>query len=64
MSVAIDLRVVLLPALEEELAVSCHDKEAACLRGFIIVEDRERVVMVGIWQGAGVALAAMQLWIG
>ena len=57
-----DLRVVLLLALEERLAVSYHEEEAARLRGFIMVKDRERAVVVGILQGASVALAAMQLW--
>ena len=42
--------------------VSHHEEEAARLWGFIVVEDHERAVVVGIWQGAGVALATMQLW--
>jgi hypothetical protein len=49
--------------LEERLAASRHEEEAAHLRGFILVEDHEWVVVAGIWQGASVALAAMQLWI-
>ena len=40
---------------------SRYEEEAARLRGFIIAEDRERAVVAGIWQGVGVALAAMQL---
>ena len=61
-SAVTDLHVVLLPALEEQLAVSHHEEEAARLWGFIVAEDHEWVVVVGIWQGASVALAAMQLW--
>jgi hypothetical protein len=41
MSRVIDLHVVLLPALEERLAISCHKEEATYLRGFIVAEDRE-----------------------
>lgn len=61
MFIASDLHVVLLPALEEQLEVSHHEAEAARLRVFIAAEDHERVTMAGIRQGAGVALAAMQL---
>ena len=65
MSVASDLRVVLSPsALEEELAATRHEAEVACLWETLAVEDHERAVVVGIQQGAGVALAAMQLRIG
>jgi hypothetical protein len=41
MSGASDLRVILLPALEEQLAASHHEEEAADLRGFIVAEDHE-----------------------
>ena len=61
---AADLRVVLFLALEEQLAVSRHEVEVACLWGFIMAEDHEQVVVAGIQQGAGSALAAMQLWTG
>jgi hypothetical protein len=33
--------------------------EEACLREFLLMEDRERAVVVGIRQGVGVALTAM-----
>ena len=59
MSVAADLCVFLLPALEEQLVVSCHEEEVAHLWGFIIAEDREWAVVAGIQQGASVALATM-----
>ena len=62
MCAASDLRVVLLPALEEQLVVSRHEEEIARLWGFIVVEDHEWKVEVGIRQGDGVALTAMQLW--
>jgi hypothetical protein len=63
MSVAADLRVVLLLALEGQLVISCHE-EAARLRGFIVAEDHEWAVVAGISQGAGIALATMQLRTG
>ena len=59
MSAAADLRVVLLPALEEQLMVSCHEEEVAHPQGFIIAEDHEQAVVAGIRPGAGVALATM-----
>jgi len=62
MSIDSDLRVISLPALEERLAFSRHEEEVAHLWGFIVAEDHERVVVVGIRQGANIALAAMQLW--
>ena len=46
------------------MAASRHEEEAARLRGFIIAEDHERAVVARIQQGAGVALAAMQLRVG
>jgi hypothetical protein len=58
MSIATDLRVVLLLALEGQLVISCHE-EAARLWGFIVAEDHEWVVVAGISQGAGIALATM-----
>ena len=61
MSIAFDLHVILLPALEEQLAASHHEEEAARLRDIIVAEDHELAVVAGIWQGAGVALATMQL---
>jgi len=64
MPTASDLRVVSLPALEEQLVASRHEEEVAHLRGFIVVEDCEWVVLAGIWQGASVALVAMQLRTG
>jgi hypothetical protein len=42
------------------MAVSPHE-EVARLRGFIMAEDREWVVVAGIRQGVSVALVAMQL---
>jgi hypothetical protein len=62
MAIASNLGVILLLALEEQLVASHHEEEVACLWGFIIAEDRERAVVAGIQQGAGVALATMQLW--
>jgi hypothetical protein len=56
---ASDLRIVSLPALEEQLVASHHEEEAARLRGFIIAEDHEWAVVAGIQQGVNVALAAM-----
>jgi hypothetical protein len=47
--------------LEERLAVSHHEEEAARLRGFIVAEDREWAVVAGIRQGASITLVAMQL---
>jgi hypothetical protein len=47
MSVAADLRVVLLPALEGQLEVSRHE-EAVHLWGFIVAEDHERAAMAGV----------------
>ena len=64
MSIASDLRVILLPALEEQLAASRHEAKAARLREFIVLEDRERAVVARIRQGANVALVAMQLRVG
>jgi hypothetical protein len=58
-SAASNLLVVLLPALEEQLAASRHEMEEACLREFLLMEDRERAVVVGIRQGVSVALTAM-----
>ena len=48
---AYDLRVVLLPALEERLAASRHEEEAGHLWKFVIAEDHERAGLAGIWQG-------------
>jgi hypothetical protein len=48
-SAASDLLVVLLPALEEQLAASRHEMEEACLMEFLLMEDRERAVVAGIW---------------
>ena len=62
MSTASDLQVISLPALEEQLATSHHEEEAARLWGFIIAKHHERVVVARIQQGVGVTLAAMQLW--
>ena len=49
----------LLPALEEQLATSHDEEEATHLWGFIVVEDHEWAVVVGIHLGASVALATM-----
>jgi hypothetical protein len=46
----------LFSVLEKQLAASRHEMEEARLW-----EDRERVVVARIWQGAGVALAALLL---
>ena len=51
MSAASDLRVVSLPALEEQLVASRHEEKVARLRGFIVAEDHERAGLAGIWQG-------------
>ena len=61
MSIACDLRVISLSALEEQLVASRHEEEATQLWGFIIAEDHEQAVVAGIQQGASVALTAMQL---
>ena len=59
--VASDLLIVLLSALEEQLAASHHETEEAHLWAFLLMEDHERAVVVGIRQGVDIALAAMQL---
>ena len=64
MYVAFSLRVILLPALEEQLAASCHEAEVTHLRETLVVKNREWVVVARIWQGVSVALATMQLHIG
>ena len=38
------------------------EEEVAHLRGFIVVEDHEQVMVAGTRQGASVTLASMQLW--
>ena len=43
---------------------SRHEAEVARLHEFIVVEDHERAMEAGIRQGAGVALATMQLRVG
>ena len=53
--VASDLLVVLLPALEEQLVASHNEMEEAHLWEFLLMEDHERAVVVGIRQGAGIA---------
>ena len=58
-SIASDLLVVLLPALEEQLEASRHETEEARLQEFLLMEDHEWAMVVGIWKGASVALAAM-----
>ena len=60
-SAASDLLVILLPALEEQLLVSHHEMEEAHLQEFLLIEDHEQAMVVGIWKGAIVALTAMQL---
>jgi hypothetical protein len=50
--------------LEEQLAASRHEDDEACLREVLLMEDRERVVISGIRQGGGVALATAQLCSG
>ena len=45
---ASNLYVISLPALEEQLVASRHEEEVARLRGFIIVENCEWAVVVGI----------------
>jgi hypothetical protein len=45
--------------LEEQLAASCHEMKEARLREVLLMEDRERAMVAGIWQGVGVALASM-----
>jgi hypothetical protein len=57
--IASDLRIVSLPALEEQLVASHLEEEAARLRGFIIAKDHEWAVVAGIQQGVNVALATM-----
>lgn len=45
---ASDLLVVLLLALEELLAASCHEIEEAHLQEFLLIEYYEQAVVVGI----------------
>jgi hypothetical protein len=47
-SAASDLLVVLLPVLEEQLAASRHEMEEACLREFLLMEDRKQAVVARI----------------
>jgi hypothetical protein len=54
----------LLPVLKEQLVTSRHEVEEACLWEVLLMEDHERAVVAGIRQGAGIALAALQLCIG
>lgn len=56
--------VVMLLALEEQLAPSRHETEEAYLREVLLKEEHERAVVIGVWQGASIALAAMQLRTG
>ena len=56
---ASDLLLVLLPALEEQLAASRHETEEARLWETLLMEDHERAVVARVWQGAGVALTAL-----
>jgi hypothetical protein len=56
-----DVLVFLLPALEEQLSVSRHETEEAHLWEVLQMVDRKRMVVARVRQGAGVALAAMQL---
>ena len=58
---ASDPLVVLLPALEEQLAASRHETEEACLQEVLLMEDRERMVVDRVWQGAGITLVALLL---
>jgi hypothetical protein len=48
MSTNFDLHAFLSSALEKELVASHHEVEVARLRESLTVEDRERVVVVGI----------------
>jgi hypothetical protein len=58
------LHVAFLLALEERLAASLHEKKAAHLLGFIIVEEHMQAVVAGIRQRTNVFLASMQLRTG
>jgi hypothetical protein len=40
-----------LPALEKQLAASCHEVEEVHLQEVLLMEDRERAVVAGICQG-------------
>ena len=43
-----DLLVVLLPALEEQLATSHHETKEARLREVLLMEDHERAVVARV----------------
>jgi hypothetical protein len=58
-STASDLLIVLLPALEEQLAASRHKTKEAHLQEFLLMEDHERAMVVRILQGAGITLTTM-----
>lgn len=45
---ASNLYVILSPALEEQLEISHYEALVARLQEFIMVEDHERAVVVGI----------------
>ena len=47
-SIASDLLVILLPPLEEQLAASHHETEEARLWEFLLMEDYEQAMVVGI----------------
>ena len=49
MSIAFDVCGILLAAMVEQLVASCHKAEAAHLWEIIVVEDRQWVVVAGIW---------------
>jgi hypothetical protein len=50
--------------LEEQLAASRHETEEAHLWEVLKMVDHERAVVVGVWQGASVALATLQFCTG
>ena len=58
-SIVVDPLIVLLLALEEQLVASCHEAGEACLWEALLMENHECTMVAGIWQGSGVALAAM-----
>jgi hypothetical protein len=49
--------------LDEQLAASRHETEEARLQEVLLMEDCERTVVAGIYQGVNIALVALQLHI-
>jgi hypothetical protein len=63
-STVVDPLIILLLALEEQLVASRHEVGEAHLSEVLLTEDLECMMVAGIRQGVGVALATMQLRTG